>query len=104
MNLEHIRVYRAFLGADGVDADAGFTTESLEVARISGLIAKSSRVVTVVADSSKIGRVNLVKYAPVAAADTLITDSGIKTKDRKTIEKAGCAVVVTRNASGRKRR
>ncbi len=104
MNLEHIRVYRAFLGADGVDADGGLTTESLEVARISGLIARNSTVVTVVADSSKVGRVNLVKYGPVSIADTLITDSAIKTKDRKAIEKAGCTVVVTRNGSGKKRR
>jgi DeoR family transcriptional regulator of aga operon len=104
MNLEHIRVYRAFLGADGVDAEGGFTTESLEVARISGLIAKSSRVVTVVADSSKIGRISLVKYAPMSAADMLITDSGMKAKDRKAIEKARCRVVVTRNGSKNRRR
>jgi DeoR family transcriptional regulator of aga operon len=103
MNLEHIRVYRAFLGADGVDAKGGLTTESLEVARISGLIARNSTVVTVVADSTKIGKVNLVKYASLADADTLITDSGIKAQDRKALEKAGCKVIVTRNGSSKRR-
>lgn len=79
--VEFIRGYAAdwtFLGADGVDAEAGVTnTNTLEVSIKRAMISVAHATV-VVADHSKFGQRALAKVAGIEEVDTIITDSALQ--------------------------
>ena len=65
----------ALIGCNGVDAEAGVTNINLPEAEVkAAMIAAAARTV-VIADGSKIGRVQLGYVADAAAVNVLITDS-----------------------------
>ena len=65
-----------FLGADGVDPEAGLTTHhAMEAHTDRALIERAQRVV-VVADSSKIGRVAFARICEIERVHEMITDAG----------------------------
>jgi DeoR/GlpR family transcriptional regulator of sugar metabolism len=73
--LERLQSDTLFLGANGIDLKAGYTTPVLaEVEVNAAFIRKASRVV-IVADHSKFGRVALATFAPIEAAQLVITDT-----------------------------
>jgi len=100
-NLEDIHVDRAFLGADGLDVEAGLSTTDMSIARISRLMLQAARQAVVVLDSSKIGRICFARYAALSEIDLLVTDEGLSRKDRRAVERAGVKVMIARRA-GRK--
>ena len=64
----------ALIGCNGVDAEAGVTNINLPEAEVkAAMIAAAARTV-VIADGSKIGRVQLGFVADAAAVDVLVTD------------------------------
>jgi DeoR family transcriptional regulator of aga operon len=64
----------ALIGCNGVDAVAGVTNINLPEAEVkAAMIAAAARAV-VIADGSKIGRVQLGHVADATAVDVLITD------------------------------
>jgi DeoR family transcriptional regulator of aga operon len=64
----------ALIGCNGVDAEAGVTNINLPEAEVkAAMIAAAARTV-VIADGSKIGRVQLGYVADASAVDVLITD------------------------------
>jgi DeoR/GlpR family transcriptional regulator of sugar metabolism len=81
-NIRNLHFRKAFLGADGIDANSGFFCNDLGSANVVKQIIRSSDTVYVLADSSKIGTRSLIRYAGFDAVDTLITnatdDSGLK--------------------------
>ncbi len=84
----------AFVGVDGVDAVAGFTTHNdLEALTNAALVRQATRVV-VVADSSKLGQVKFVRICGIDAADLLVTDDGASQAQVAALEAAGLAVVL----------
>lgn len=73
--LETLRPDIAFIGANGVDADFGFSTpDSLEAAVKTAIVRSARRVVALV-DSSKLGVQTLVRFAALGEIDTLITEA-----------------------------
>lgn len=75
--LRTLHVDQLFLGVHGMDASAGFTTPNLAEAETNrALIAMADQVV-VCADSTKWGSVGLASFAPLSAADVLITDTDL---------------------------
>ena len=72
--LADLRVDVAFLGANGVSAAHGFSTpDETEAASKRAMVRAAQRVV-VLADSSKLGREHLVRFASVDDVDVLVTD------------------------------
>jgi DeoR/GlpR family transcriptional regulator of sugar metabolism len=72
-----LHVDQLFLGVHGMDAAAGFTTPNLAEAQTNrALIAMADQVI-VCADSTKWGSVGLASFAPLSAADVLITDQDL---------------------------
>jgi DeoR/GlpR family transcriptional regulator of sugar metabolism len=65
----------AFLGVDGIDPVDGATAHHEGEAAINHLMARRSRRVVVVADSSKLGRNAFARICPVGEVDTIVTDS-----------------------------
>lgn len=72
--LDHIHADLAFIGCNGVDADAGITNLNLPEADIKRAMIRAASEVVVVADGGKIGCARLGKIASAADVDLIITD------------------------------
>ena len=91
-SLTRLRLDIAFLGADGVDADAGITAQHEGEAEVNALLAARARSVVVVADSSKLGHAAFALICPIGRVDVLITDVGASDAAIAPIEAAGVTV------------
>ena len=72
--LEAIRVDVAFIGANGLDAERGLTTQDPEEAAVKSAMCRAARRVVLLADSSKFDRDFLVSFAELDRVDVLVTD------------------------------
>jgi DeoR family transcriptional regulator of aga operon len=81
--LREMSADRAFLGVDGLDPSYGLCTTDMLGAQIDALMIQIAREVTIVADSSKIGRRGLSMIAKIDSIHRLITDKGA---DKNLIE------------------
>jgi DeoR family transcriptional regulator of aga operon len=72
--LDQIHAHLAFIGCDGIEAEAGVTNTSIADAEIKRLMMRAARRGIVVADGSKVGEVSLVHLYGVDEVDLLITD------------------------------
>jgi len=92
--LERLQIDILFLGANGIDLKAGYTTPILEEVEVNvAMMRKASRVV-LVADHSKFGRVTLATIAPIQAAHVLVTDAGAPRPMLERIRRRGVRVLV----------
>jgi DeoR/GlpR family transcriptional regulator of sugar metabolism len=66
-----------FMGAHGIDLQAGITSPNLLEAEVNAAMIGVSRKLVVLADATKFGLVGLAGICPLSAVDILITDSGI---------------------------
>ncbi len=73
--LEALRADIAFVGANGVHEEFGFSTPDSVEAAVKTAIVRSARRVVALADSSKLGEETLVRFATLREIDTLITDA-----------------------------
>jgi len=73
--LDALRVDIAFIGANGVDAEFGFSTPDTVEAAIKSAMVRSARRVVALADSSKLDEETLVRFAALRDVDTLVTDA-----------------------------
>lgn len=92
--LDELRVDVAFLGANGVSATHGFTTPDDAEASVKRAMVRAGQRVVVLADSSKLDREHLVRFAPVQDVDVLVTDTEADPGIVAELEKAGIDVVL----------
>lgn len=92
--LGRLRCDVAFIGTNGITVGHGFSTPDPDEAAVKEAMVAAARRTVVLADSSKIGVELLVTFAPLAAADVLITDAGISAHDRADLSNAGIEVVI----------
>jgi DeoR family transcriptional regulator of aga operon len=84
---------RVFVGVTGVDPERGATTIEADEAAVFRAMARQTKQVVVLADSSKVGMISPVIICPVTAIDILITDDGIPDDVVAAFEKAGVRVL-----------
>ncbi|HYN67385.1 MAG TPA: DeoR/GlpR family DNA-binding transcription regulator [Ornithinibacter sp.] len=84
--LHGLHVDRLFLGAHGIDRNAGLTTPNLVEAETNQALVRASRSVCVLADHTKFGIVGLSTFMPLQDVDTLITDAGMPKRARAVLE------------------
>jgi DeoR/GlpR family transcriptional regulator of sugar metabolism len=72
--LKDFYVDKLFLGAAGVDFNAGLTEYNLEDTLVKQVMIKNAKEVILVADSSKFGRIAFTSIAPLSVVSRLITD------------------------------
>jgi DeoR family transcriptional regulator of aga operon len=82
-----------FLGAGGVDAQAGVTEFNLEDTRVKRAALASARRCVVLADASKLGRVALASICPLERVDVLVTDSDASEEALADIRESGVEVL-----------
>jgi len=102
--LDGFRVDRAFLGFNGVDADAGYTVVDFDAAEVKRRMMETGAQAVVLADSEKIGRVAFAAAAPIGAADLLITDAAVQPDHLRRLRERGLevqAIGVEQDAQGR---
>lgn len=93
-----LHVDQLFLGVHGMDRHAGFTTPNLAEAKTNQALIAAAREVVVVADSSKWGVVGFADIAPLSAADTVVTDSGLPVRALDQLRERVANVLVVDSA------
>lgn len=84
---------RVFVGVTGVDPERGATTIEADEAAVFRAMARQTKQVVVLADSSKVGMISPAIICPVTAIDILITDDGIPDDVVAAFERAGVRVL-----------
>ncbi len=92
--LADLHVDHLFLGVDGLEPDVGPSTPDVLEAELNAAMIGIARQVTVVTDSSKIGRRSLSTIAPLSRVHRIVTDHGLRPEHRAAFESRGVQVVV----------
>ncbi len=92
--LRRLRVDVAFIGTNGLTLRHGLSTpDHSEAAAKRAMVGAAERVV-VLADSTKIGRENTVRFADLSDVDVLVTDDGISDRDANALRRNDIEVVI----------
>ncbi|MCW2902315.1 MAG: transcriptional regulator, DeoR family [Streptosporangiaceae bacterium] len=91
--LSQIHVDVAFMGANGLSAERGFTTPDPAEASVKRAMIAAARRAVVLADHTKVGNDYFARFAAVSDIDTLITDSGLHSDLLDEFERIGLRVV-----------
>lgn len=92
--LDALRVDVAFIGTNAISAEHGLSTPDSDEAAVKRAMVRAANFVVVVADSSKVGREELMSFAPIDRVDVLVTDAEIADADRDGLTDRGVEVVV----------
>ena len=92
--LEDLRVDVAFLGTNGITPGHGFSTPDESEAATKRAMARAAQRTVVLADSSKLGREHLVRFAALDEVDALVTDAEADPESVAELEAAGLEVVL----------
>jgi DeoR/GlpR family transcriptional regulator of sugar metabolism len=82
-----------FLGAGGVDVEAGVTEFNLDDARVKRAALRSARRCVVLADATKLGKVALGAVCPLARVDVLVTDTSASDEVLAPLRDSGVEVL-----------
>ena len=91
--LSDLRADVVFIGTNALMPGHGLTTPNAEEAAVKRALVRAGRQVVVLADSSKIGEEQLVRFAGLSEVDVLVTDDGISGEHRSALEADGVEVV-----------
>jgi DeoR family fructose operon transcriptional repressor len=92
--MSDLRVDVVFLGTNGISAGHGFSTPDEAEAATKRAMAAAAQRVVVLADSSKLGREHLVRFAHVDDVDVLVTDGEADAGVVAELETLGIEVLV----------
>lgn len=84
-SLRTLHVDVAFLGAHGLDLDAGITTRNLLMAETNRAMVAAARRLVVLADSRKWGAVGLSRYARLDEVDVVVSDAALPREAQKSL-------------------
>ena len=84
---------RLFLAVDGFDLENGPSTPDLLEAQLNNVMIRSAKQVTVVADSSKLGRRSVSRIGPFERIQRLITDKRAAPDFTEGLRKRGVEVI-----------
>jgi DeoR/GlpR family transcriptional regulator of sugar metabolism len=92
--LEGLHVDILFMGADGITAERGVSTDNVQEANIYRAMARCADRVVVVADATKIGVQTLQAVLPCEEIDVLVTDARTTVHLLQAFRERGVEVVV----------
>src|SRR3954465_9243411 len=92
--LVDLRVDVLFLGTNGISTGHGFSTPDEAEAATKRAMVRTAQRVVVLADSRKLGREHLVRFAAVEDVDVLVTDTDADRETIDELEAAGLEVVL----------
>ena len=92
--LNNITADIAFLGADGLTLEGGFTTANVLISETDCKMVERARRTIFVVDSSKIGQAGFVPICPISSSNMLITDENAPSDFLDSIRNMGVEVIV----------
>jgi DeoR family fructose operon transcriptional repressor len=92
--LADLRADVVFVGTNALLPGFGLSTPNVEEAAVKRALVRAGRQVVVLADSSKLDRENLVRFAELSAVDVLITDDGASDAAVQAVRAEGVEVVI----------
>ncbi|SDJ77589.1 DeoR/GlpR family DNA-binding transcription regulator [Sediminibacillus albus] len=95
--LKKLHVNRVFFGATGISVDQGLTVFTSLHADWKKQIVECAEQVTLVADSSKFGKVALIQFAAIDQVNEIITDNRLDEQIKQQLEKRNIQVRVVKN-------
>lgn len=84
------------MGCTGLSPEQGLTKHDIEAVPVRRRMVENARQVIVVADSSKLGTIGLVKVCDLEEVNTLVTDAGLTAEQKELFEKYGVTVVIAK--------
>ena len=84
----------AFLGCSGVHPEGGITNVNLPEAHLKQQILRVARRTVILADGSKIGRIEFAQLCPIEDVDMVITGRSASSAVVDAIRDRGCEVVI----------
>ncbi|NNH71349.1 DeoR/GlpR transcriptional regulator [Nocardia uniformis] len=93
--LGELRVDVAFIGTNALTVGHGLSTPDPDEAAVKRAMVAAAHHVVVVADSTKVGREDFVRFASVNDFDVLITDTEVPPSVRNELSEYGIEVVTT---------
>lgn len=87
-------VDKVFISTNGVNPKTGVTSTTLSEAELRSMMVDHGKMRILLADSSKIGRSNLVSACPIEKIDIIITDWEITDEECKEFEAKGVEVII----------
>lgn len=93
-HLADLRVDVAFVGTNALTVERGLSTPDPSEAAVKGGMCRAARQVVVVADHTKVGEEDAVRFASIEKVDVLVTDVGLPPIYREALEEAGVEVVL----------
>lgn len=91
--LGDLRVDVAFIGTNALTIGHGLSTPDPDEAAVKHAMITAAHRVVVLADSTKVGREDLVRFATVEEFDALVTDDGLLRSVRNELSEYGIEVV-----------
>jgi DeoR family fructose operon transcriptional repressor len=92
--LADLRVDVVFLGTNGISVGHGFSTPDEREAAVKRAMVRAGQRVVVLADSTKLGREHLVRFAAVEDVDVLVSDDGADPDLVAELEQRGVEVLL----------
>lgn len=93
-SLGDLVVQKLFLAAESVDAAAGVTDSTPEIAHAKRAMARAARQVILVADSSKWGKIGFIRVLPLEQIHTVVSDRGLPEPTRAAVARAGVELIL----------
>jgi DeoR family fructose operon transcriptional repressor len=81
------------MGTNAISARHGFSTPDSDEAAAKRAMVHAARRRVVLADSSKLGREDAVRFAELGEVHVLVTDAGASERDLAPLREAGIEVV-----------
>lgn len=91
--LADLRVDVAFVATNGVSVPRGLSTHDAAEAEVKAAMIDAARDVVLLADHTKFGVDELVRYATLDRIDVIVTDTGLDDAQAEELEAAGPQVV-----------
>lgn len=90
--LDKIKADLAFIGISGIEANYGLTNVNIPEAEIKAIFLKAAERRVILADSSKIGKIGLMKISEIEQIDLLITDKEADPKNIASLRQKGLKI------------
>jgi DeoR/GlpR family transcriptional regulator of sugar metabolism len=91
-SIRHLSIGKCFMGVDAINTEDGLMSYDIETARIDELVIARSGSVTVLCDSTKIGKKGFITHAPISCVQNIVTDTGIPLPYKAEYEALGIKV------------
>jgi DeoR family transcriptional regulator of aga operon len=92
--LDKIKADIAFIGISGIEANHGITNVNIPEAELKSIFLKTAERKVVLADSSKVGNIGLVKIAEIEQIDLLITDKDADPQEIEALRQKGLKITL----------